>query len=197
VQRSAQDFSGLQLAPSPQDPAQHMQLLRKLKAGMEHAGRTVKANATTVPATFPSLVAPTWQTRSMHKTAVRSMRSGRQRSLPASAWWERCTDQALDHCQAQQHSQAHQHIKGLQHRFILRSIRARRVSQMCGTATAVCALLCLISVQGKAASNMLRPDRDCYSALTYADENSAGKGRSAPGQQHAGGGSRGVTASHW
>jgi hypothetical protein len=28
---------------------------------------------------------------------------------------------------------------------------------MCGTATAVCALLCLISVQGKTASNKPRP----------------------------------------
>jgi hypothetical protein len=88
--------------------------------------------------------------QSLHKTAARSMRIGRQRSLPASAWWQRRTDQTLIHSQAQQQN------KGLQHRFILRSIWARRVSQMCGTATAACALLCLISVQGMTASNMPR-----------------------------------------
>jgi hypothetical protein len=43
--------ASLQLALSPQDPAQQVQLLRKLKAGMEHTVHTVKAEATTVPAT--------------------------------------------------------------------------------------------------------------------------------------------------
>jgi hypothetical protein len=52
----------LQLSLSPQAPAKQVQLLRKLKAGMEQTGRTVQADATTVPATVPSLVAPIGQT---------------------------------------------------------------------------------------------------------------------------------------
>jgi hypothetical protein len=39
-----------------------VQLLRKVKAGVWHVVRTVKAEATTELATVPSLVAPSWQT---------------------------------------------------------------------------------------------------------------------------------------
>jgi hypothetical protein len=83
--------------------------------------------------------------RSVHKTAVRSVRSGRQRSLPASARCQPSTDQTLAYS------------KGLQHRWRLRSSRTSRVSKMFGTAIAVCTVLCPISVQRKAASNMQRP----------------------------------------
>jgi hypothetical protein len=54
--------ASLQLTLSPQDPAQQVLLLRKLKAGMENTLRTVQAEATKVPATVPSLVAPSRQT---------------------------------------------------------------------------------------------------------------------------------------
>jgi hypothetical protein len=54
--------ASLQLALSPQDPAQQVLLLRKLSAGMQRTGRTVKAEANTVPATVPSHVAPSGQT---------------------------------------------------------------------------------------------------------------------------------------
>jgi hypothetical protein len=56
VHRLFQD--SMQRAHSPQDLAQKVKLLRKLKAGMGHVGRTVKAEATTVPATVPSLGRP-------------------------------------------------------------------------------------------------------------------------------------------
>jgi hypothetical protein len=54
--------ASLQLALMPHDPAQQVKRLRNLKAGLLHTGRTVKAEATTVPATVPSLVAPSGQT---------------------------------------------------------------------------------------------------------------------------------------
>jgi hypothetical protein len=50
--------ASLQLALSPQGPAQQVQLLHKLKAGLEHTGRTVKAEVTKVPAAVPSLGGP-------------------------------------------------------------------------------------------------------------------------------------------
>jgi hypothetical protein len=52
--------ASLQLAHSPQDLAIQVQLLRKVKASMQHVVRTAKAEATTVLATVPT---PIYATR--------------------------------------------------------------------------------------------------------------------------------------
>jgi hypothetical protein len=91
--------ASLQLALSPKDPAQQVKLLRKLKAGMEHTGRTVKAEATTVPATVPSLVAPSGQTtkRAQDCREVnnkrRAMKLPGQRVVAALCRPDACTEQ--------------------------------------------------------------------------------------------------------
>jgi hypothetical protein len=97
VHRLFQD--SMQQAHSPQDLAQKVKLLRKLKAGMEHFGRTVKAEAITVPATIPSLVAPSGQTtkRAQDCREVGEKRKAKklagQRMVPALYRPDTCTQQ--------------------------------------------------------------------------------------------------------
>jgi hypothetical protein len=179
VHRLFQD--SMQRAHSPQDLAQKVKLLRKLKAGMEHVGRTVKAEATTVLATILSLVAPGGQTtkRAQDCREVGEKRKAKklagQRVVPALCCPDTCAQQGPS---AAMEIAQHKGREGVTNVW-------NRSSSMRGV---VSDLFAKNGSQQHAKARIATASPD-----PFADENSAGKGRSVPGQQQAGGGSSSLT----
>jgi hypothetical protein len=153
-----------------------VKLLCKLKAGMEHVGRTVKAEAITVPATIPSLEAPSGQTtkRAQDCREVGEKRKAKklagQRMVPALYRPDTYTQQGPS---APMEIVQHKRKEGVTNVW-------NRNSSMRGFLSDLCAKK---GSQQHAQARIATATRD-----PFADENSAGKGRSVPGQQKAGGG---------
>jgi hypothetical protein len=144
---------------------------------MEQIGRTVKAEAITLLATVPSLVAPSGQTtkRAQVCREVGEKRKAKklagQRVVPALYRPDACAQQGPS---APMEIARHKGKEGV-------TIVWNRSSSMCGVVSDLCA---------RNGSQQHAKDRIATATPDpFADEKAAGKGRSVPGQQQAGGGS--------
>jgi hypothetical protein len=148
---------------------------------MEHTGRTVKAEVTTVQATVPPLVAPSGQRtklapvcREVNKKQKATMLSG-QRAVAALCRPEACTQRGPSApIEIAQHKGKECVTNAWNRNSTLRKRCRGVVSNLCAN---------------KGSQEHAKAGIVTASADSLADEKSAGKGRSMPGQQHVGGGS--------